>query len=354
MAHAKAKQAYTLKELAEISGSSLEGNPEHLISGIAGILEAGQEHAVFVGNPRYAPQLQKTQAGVVCVSPTESCPPHLNKLVHKDPSSAFQKIAELLAHSRPALTGFKEIHPTAVIHPDAKIGEGVTIGPYAVIDEGAQIGKGSRIGSHVYIGPQATLGTDCLIHPHVTIREGCVIGNRVILQPGVVIGGCGFGYATSAMGEHTKFEHLGNVILEDDVEIGSNTTIDRARFQSTKVSKGTKIDNLVMLGHNVTVGKNSMIVAQTGIAGSTTLGDYCIIAGQVAIAGHLNIESKTRIAGKSGVTKSLPTGDYSGIPVQPIQEYNKNAVLLRKMPEFVEELKKLRQELEELKRSRQE
>ncbi|MFA6916634.1 MAG: UDP-3-O-(3-hydroxymyristoyl)glucosamine N-acyltransferase [Parachlamydiales bacterium] len=340
-----AKKSFTLRELCELTGSTLKGNPEHIILNVADLYHATAEDVSFFSNPRYAGQLAKSHAGAVFVSQVPEELSQFNFLIHPDPSRAFQKVAETVAQSRPPLTGFDGIHPTAVIHSEAIIGENVTIGPYAVIDQKAIIGKGTYIGAQCYIGPETVIGENCKIHPRVTIREGCEIGNHVVLQPGVVIGSCGFGFTTSAQGEHTKLEQIGNVIIEDDVEIGANTTVDRSRFKCTRIGTGSKIDNLVMIGHGVEIGKHVLLVAQTGVAGSTTIGDHCTIAGQVAIAGHLKIGPKTRIAGKSGVSKSLPTGDYSGIPVQPIQEYNKNAVYLRKMSEFVEELKQLKQKI---------
>lgn len=339
------KKSFTLRELAELTKSELKGNPEHLITNVADLYHASANDVSFFSNPRYAGQLAKSQAGAVFVPQLPENGSALNYLVNADPSRAFQKVAEAFAQDRAPLTGFDGIHPTSVIHSEAIIGENVVIGPYVVIDQKVKIGKDTTIGAHCYIGPETEIGEGCKIHPRVTIREGCEIGNRVILQPGVVIGSCGFGFVTSPQGEHTKLEQIGNVVVEDDVEIGANTTVDRSRFKSTRIGKGTKIDNLVMIGHGVEIGKHVLLVAQTGVAGSTSIGDHCTIAGQVAIAGHLKIAPKTRIAGKSGVTKSLPSGDYSGIPVQPSAEYNRNAVYLRKISEFVEDIKQIKEHL---------
>lgn len=341
-----ASKSFTLRELSELTGSTLVGNPDHCINNVADLYHATTEDVSFFSNPRYAGQLAKSQAGAVFVSQVPENLTQFNFLVTPDPSRAFQRVAETFAQNRPPLTGFDGHHPTAIIHSEAQIAENVVIGPFVVIDQKAKIGKNTYIGAHSYIGPETIVGENCKIHPRVTIREGCEIGNNVVLQPGVVIGSCGFGFTTSPQGVHTKLEQIGNVVVEDDVEIGANSTIDRSRFKHTRIGKGTKIDNLVMLGHGVEVGNHVIIVAQTGVAGSTTIGDHCTIGGQVAIAGHIKIAPKTRIAGKSGVSKSLPTGDYNGIPVQSIQEYNKNTVYLRKISEFVEELKLLKQKLE--------
>lgn len=334
-----------------MTGSQIHGDCELTITGIADLSQASSGDISFFSNARYAQQLEKTGASAVFVSAPEGCPSHITLLIHPEPSRAFQNIAEAFAAHRPPLTAFSGIHPTSVIHPEAILEDNISIGPYAVIDSRVQIGKNTSIGAHTYIGPHSKIGSDSIIHPHVTIREGCNIGNRVIIQPGAVIGSCGFGYTTSNDGQHTKLEQIGNVEIDDDVEIGANSTIDRARFQSTRIGKGTKIDNLVQIGHAVSIGRNCIIVAQSGVAGSTKIGDYVTIAGQVAIAGHINIASKVTIAGKSGVSKSLEAGTYGGIPVQPIHEYNRNAVLLRKMPQFVQELKDLTKEINDIKES---
>ena len=186
----------------------------------------------------------------------------------------------------------------------------------------------------------------------MTIRERCRVGDRVILQPGVVIGGCGFGYLTNAQGKHAKLAQVGTVIIEDDVEIGANTTVDRARFKSTRIGKGSKIDNLVQIAHGVQVGTDNIIVAQTGIAGSTELDRNVTIGGQVAIAGHLHIGAGTMIAGRSGVTKSLsPGGKYGGVPARPIVEHNRNSVHLSNIEEYIERIKQLEKRLEQFEKT---
>jgi UDP-3-O-[3-hydroxymyristoyl] glucosamine N-acyltransferase len=238
------------------------------------------------------------------------------------------------------------IHPTAIIHESAQIGPNVTIAPHVVIDRDVKIGAGSRIGPHVSIGYSVEIGADCQIHPHCTIRERCILHNRVILQPGAVIGSCGFGYAPDAQGRHIKFEQLGIVILEDDVEIGANTTIDRARFKATIVRKGTKIDNLVQIAHNVEIGEHNIIAAQSGIAGSAKTGRYVMLGGQVGVLGHVELEDHVMIATRGGVSKSLKAGKYRGSPAIPLAAYNRQEVYIRRLEEFVERLKTLEQQLE--------
>jgi len=198
----------------------------------------------------------------------------------------------------------------------------------------------------VYVGPQSTIGMDCTLHPHSVVREATVIGNRVILQPGAVIGSCGYGYLTDRSGHHTKLDQLGNVVIGDDVEVGANTTIDRARFQSTSVQEGTKIDNLVQIAHNVEIGKHNLIVAQVGIAGSTKIDDHVVLGGKVAVNGHIHIGKGVRVAACSGISKSLPeAGDYGGVPVQPLAEYNRNTVYLRRVGELFQRLKAIESNL---------
>lgn len=344
----KPARSIPLSDLAKLTNSKLIGSPHHLIIGVADLDHATAEDASFFSNPRYQQALKKTLAGVVFVSHETPLEEGKNYLISDQPSQGFQKLVDFLFPLRASPSGFKGIHPSAVIHATAQIAEGVTIGPHAVVDEGVRIDKGTFIGAGTYIGPDTCIGPDCLIHANVSIREECLIGCRVIIQPGAVIGSCGFGYITDKQGNHVKLNQVGNVILEDDVEIGANTTIDRARFKSTIVGKGSKIDNLVQLGHGCSLGSHNIIVAQTGIAGSTTTGKYVTLAGQVAVAGHLNLADGVMVAGKSGVTKSLQKGKYSGIPALPIEEHNRNGVFLRKIESYVKELNKLKKRIQEV------
>jgi len=288
--------------------------------------------------------MKKSQAGVICVTPQTPLTEGKNYLLSNDPSRSFQQIIELLLPSKSS--GFSGIHPTAIIHLTAQIGPHVTIGPYSVIDRDTKIGANTYIGPHVSIGFEVEIGTDCHIHPHCTIRERCCLGDRVILQPGAVIGSCGFGYTPDAFGQHIKLEQRGIVILENDVEIGANTTIDRSRFKETRIRKGTKIDNLVQIAHNVEIGENNLIAAQTGIAGSTKTGKYVMLGGQVGIVGHVDLEDQVMVATRGGVSKSLKRGKYRGSPAIPITEYHRQEVHVRKLEEYVERLKALEKKLQ--------
>jgi UDP-3-O-[3-hydroxymyristoyl] glucosamine N-acyltransferase len=338
---------FTLAELAELTQSTLVGPEDAIITGVDALDAASSEDVSFLANPKYRSLLKETKAGVICVDRHTELEEGKNFLISDDPSLAFQTILKALAST--CSSGFAGIHPTAVVHPSAKIGNEVQIGPYAVIDQEVTIGDGTLIGPHVYIGPGVVIGAHCHFHPHVTVRENCTIGNRVILQPGAVIGSCGFGYITDAKGHHTKLEQLGTVIIEDDVEIGANTTIDRARFKSTRIRRGTKIDNLVQIGHNVDIGQDNIIVSQTGIAGSAKTGKNVVFGGQAGVVGHLEIADFVMIATRGGVSKSITEpGKYGGGPVMPLSDYNKQQVQLRKIGEYIKRIEAIEQQLKEI------
>ncbi len=330
---------YTLAELSDLCDAQLMGDPNVSISGVDTLEEATSSDASFLANPRYTEAMKKSKAGVICITPQVGFPEGKNFLISSDPSRTFQLIIELLIPT--ASSGFTGIHPSAIIHPSAQIGSNVAIGPLAVIDRNVKIGTNTKIGPHVSIGFEVEIGAECHIHPNCTIRERCHLGNRVILQPGAVIGSCGFGYTPDKLGRHIKLEQLGTVILEDDVEIGANTTIDRSRFKTTIIRKGTKIDNLVQIAHNVEIGESNIIAAQTGIAGSAKTGKNVLLGGQVGIVGHVELEDEVMVATRGGVSKSLKKGKYRGSPAIPISDYHRQEVHVRKLEEYVERLKEL-------------
>jgi UDP-3-O-[3-hydroxymyristoyl] glucosamine N-acyltransferase len=326
------KKCLRADELASVIGARLEGDPSKIISGVNDLVHADNTQVSFFANPRYHKEMMESGAGAIIMDPIASRGKSTTYLLHSDPTVAFQKAMHIFLPSDEAFSAFTGIHPTAVVHKTAVIEEGVTLCPYAVIDAGVRIGKNTFIGSHVYIGPRSSIGTSSVIHPHVVVREDSQIGDNVIIQPGAVIGSCGFGYSTDNTGKHTKLEQIGNVVIENDVEIGANTTIDRARFKSTQIGVGTKIDNLVQIAHNVEIGFNSIIISQVGIAGSTKIGNFVVLAGKVAVNGHIEICDKVRVAACSGVSKSIVNpGDYGGLPAQPLAEYNRFAVQLRRL-----------------------
>ncbi len=337
---------HTLQELASLTNALLIGDPQHLITGVENLEEASSEEASFLANTRYQEAMKRSHAGVIFISPSAIKIEGKNYLIHENPSWAFQQIVELFFKSPYQHSGFQGVHETAVIHPSSIIGIGVQIGPYVTIDQGVSVGDYTIISSHVSIGSGTKIGTHCQLHPHVTIRERCVLGDRVVIQPGAVIGSCGFGFSTDVSGVHTKLDQIGSVEIEDDVEIGANTTIDRARFKKTLIRKGTKIDNLVQIGHNVQIGPYNIIVSQTGISGSTKTGRNVVIGGQCGIVGHIEIADGIMIAAKSGVSKTLSKqGKYAGVPVLSLEEHNRQQVHLRKISDYVKRLEALEQKL---------
>jgi len=336
---------FTLAEIAKLTQSKLIGDPDHRISGVASLELANKEEVSFLANQRYKESMKQSQAGVICINQDEQVIEGKNFLVSKNPSHTFQQIIHILS-KKINLTGFNS--KEAVIHPSAKVASSVKINPNAVIDENVSINENTFIGSQVYIGPNVTIGKDCIIHPGVIIRENTIIKDRVIIQPNAVIGSCGFGYITDDKGIHQKVAQVGNVIIEDDVEIGSNTTIDRARFQSTVIQKGTKLDNLIQIAHNCDIGPYNLMAAQSGVAGSASTGTHVFCGGQVGILGHVQVESNTQIATRSGISKSVPSGIYRGSPAMPIKKYNKQKVYQRKLETYIKKIDELENKIKEL------
>jgi UDP-3-O-[3-hydroxymyristoyl] glucosamine N-acyltransferase len=353
----RAAHQFRLSELAELANAMLVGDADHKISGVEALEQATAADASFLANARYKEAMAESKAGVICVGKdiylSGQLTPGKNYLVSDNPSQSFQIIVEKILITDSIKTGFTGIHPTAVIHPSVKLGKDVSVVPYAVIDANCEIQDRTRIFSFVSIGPGVSIGSDCLFHPHVVVREGCSIGSRVILQPGAIIGSCGFGYITNAKGEHQKLDQLGTVVLEDDVEIGACTTIDRARFKVTRISRGTKIDNLVQIGHNVIIGQHNIIVSQTGIAGSSKTGRHVIIGGQAGIVGHIEIADQVMIATRGGVSKSIkePGGKYAGAPVMSLAEHNRSQVHLRKISDYAKKIEDLEKRLSLLEKA---
>ena len=293
----------------------------------------------FFGNPKYINALRKTRATAVLLpeSFTEEVPGHC--LFVPDPAAAFAQILPLFTPQ--PIVRAPGIDPTAVISPDAEIGEGCSIGAHVVIESGAKIGTRSVIEAQCFIGQESTLGENCHLHPKVTVRERCLIGSRVILHCGVVVGADGFGYEFRD-GKQQKIPQTGTVQIDDDVEIGSNSAIDRARFGRTWIQRGTKIDNLVQIGHNVTIGEHCILCAQVGISGSTRVGNYVTLAGKVGLSGHIEIGDQVMIGAMSGLAKNVPPKTIMfGAPAQPIREYKENYALLKNIRKLYNRVKAL-------------
>lgn len=336
----------TLSELARwVDGDIIRGGLDSFYTGMASLDAAGPNDVSFLGNEKYHAQFLASKAGAIIVQRGESGGNPDTALIAVDnPTLAFSAVVRhFAAASRKFSPG---IHPSASIADNAKLDRGkVCIHAGAVIMSGASIGDGSEIGPNSVIGEDVTIGKDCHVMANVSIRERCVLGDRVHLQPGVIIGSDGFGYEFS-QGRHVKVDQVGIVEIGDDVEIGANTTVDRARFGKTLIGEGTKIDNLVQIGHNVVIGKHCLVVALTGISGSTRIGDYVTIAGQAGIAGHITIGDKATITARAGVTTNLPGGEiYAGRPAKPFHEEMKLRATVRRLPKLIERIKKIEQQL---------
>ncbi|MBI5395011.1 MAG: UDP-3-O-(3-hydroxymyristoyl)glucosamine N-acyltransferase [Verrucomicrobia bacterium] len=293
----------TAREISQLLDGELVGNGDAVVTGLRGLQHAGAGDATFLARPTFAALARTSQATVILVSRDWKEPVPATLIRVDNPSAAFQRLVEMEAP--PELKFEPGIHPTAVIAADVKLGRDVSVQPCAVIEAGAVIGDGTVIGAHSYIGHGVRVGADCVLWARVIIRERCVIGDRVIIHCGAVIGADGFGYVNNGAG-HQKVRQLGIVEIEDDVEIGANTTIDRARFDRTLIKQGAKIDNLVQIGHNVVVGRHAILCGQVGISGSTVIGDHAILAGQVGVADHVTIGEGAIILAQSGIHADVP------------------------------------------------
>lgn len=329
-----------LSEIASQLGLELTGQDME-IKGVSTLEEAGPDQISFLANPKYIPMLKTTRAGCVLVEPEHA---HKVKiaLISQNPYLDFARVMQIFAVPQ----GFaQDARDAACIHPSADIHASANIHPMAFIGSGASIGSGTLVFPFVYIGENVSVGSDCVIYPNVSIMAGCSIGDRVIVHSGAVIGSDGFGFVETPQGRK-KIPQLGNVVIENDVEIGANTTIDRATLGRTVIGQGVKIDNLVQVAHNVQVGEHSVLVSQVGISGSSILEDHVILGGQAGVAGHLKIGRKSRVAAKSGVGKDIPPEtDCGGIPAMNHTTFLKNAVLMPKLPQAFKRIKQLENQM---------
>jgi len=326
-----------LSKLVQQIGGSLEGDGQIEVFGVAGICEAEAGEISFIANPKYVAEAAKTQAGVVIVSEDWSaeCPAALIRT--SNPDAAFAKAAMLFY--TPAPLPEEGIHPSAVVADDVEMGDGVRIGSLCVVESGVKIGAGTTISAQCYIGHGVRIGENSRIFPQVSVRESAVIGSRTTIHNGTVIGSDGFGYSVDEQGVRTKVQQIGTVQIGDDVEIGANVTIDRARFGKTQIGNGVKIDNLVQIAHNVVIGDHSVIVAQVGIAGSTAVGEKVIIAGQVGISGHLKVGSGAMLGARATVFKDVPPGEYVlGSPAMSARKYKRSQASIMLLPKLKKRL----------------
>lgn len=336
-----------LKDLAERLGCPYEGGGDAEITGVAGLESAGPGDLVFVAKAKFIPLLETTRASAAVLLPGIPCD-RIPILRSPDPHRTFV-LAATIFHKpyRPAFG----VHPTAVVSPSARIGQGVSIGAYGVVGDGVEIGVGAVLFPHVTVYPDVRIGAGTVVHSGVHLREGVRIGDRVIIHNGVVVGADGFGYVRNEDGSHLKIPQLGTVVIEDDVEIGANSTIDRAALGATIVRRGAKIDDLVMVAHNVEIGENAILVAQVGIAGSSKIGKGAILSGQVGIADHLEIGEGAIIAAKSGVAGSVPAGAFiSGSPHLDIRVWRKFWAVAPRLYDMLKDLKRLQARVEKLEK----
>ncbi len=340
----------TTGELAAKLGAALEGDSGIVLQGVSDLRAAGAGQVSFAGNPKYLPEVAASRASAVIVPKEAAIPaPHPALLRAADADAAFAAACALFA-PRPVVLP-RGVHPQALVSPQAKLGREVSIGAFAVVEAGAVIGDGTTLYPQTYVGHEAKLGRDCLLYPFASVRERCELGDRVILHNGAVIGSDGFGYAVDAKGVRTKIPQTGIVVLEDDVEIGANTTVDRARFGRTRVGKGTKVDNLVMIAHNCVIGEHSVLCSQVGLAGTTTLGNHVICAGQAGLAGHLTVGDGAVVGAQAGVSKDLPGGQmYLGAPAVPRLEFGRSLAHVAGIPKLKEQIKALEARLAALER----
>ncbi len=336
----------TLKEIARLLQGDLNGPEDLEITGPAKIEEAGSNQITFLSNKRYTKYLSETRAGAVIVDrETQDIPiPHIRV---DNPYMGFLFVLRMFD---PGLQrDFSGISGKALISSGASVGADCHIAAGAYIAEGAQLGSGCVLFPGVVIGKNARIGDSCVLYPNVSVRENCVLGRRVVIHDGTVVGSDGFGFAPY-QGQYHKIPQLGNVVIEDDVEIGANCALDRATTGSTLIKRGAKIDNLVQIAHNCVVGEHTVIAAQTGMAGTTQVGNWVTIAGQVGLAGHLKVGDKATIAAQSGITKDVPPGETMfGYPALPIQQTRRIEVTLRKLPEKIKELNALNKEITKIK-----
>lgn len=336
----EAIRAITAEEIRELVDGELIGDPQRTVDRVASLDRASERALAFVAAARYVPYLQATRAGVVLVRRewSEQVPSEATAILVADPHAALRiALLELYPPKRAA----PGVHPTAVVPRSARVDEDASIGPFVVVGEDVEIGPGCTLGAHVVIGSGCRLGRDVAIHPHVTLYDGVMVRDRAVIHSGARVGKDGFGYVW-ADGGHRRIPQVGGCVIGEDVEIGANVCIDRGSVGDTVVGAGTKIDNLVQLGHNVEVGSHVILVSQVGISGSSSIGDGAVLGGQVGVGGHLTIGPGARVGAQAGVTGDVPTGEtYSGYPARPHREALRAQAATFKLPELLRRFKRL-------------
>lgn len=330
----------TAADIAALAGGELRGDPTVVVDAVAPLHRAGASDVTFLAAARYVPALSGRTPGVLLVTPAlaTAAGAAVAAVVVDKPLEALLSVLPRLYRLPRAVPG---VHQTAVLGRGVALGHGVTVGPYVVLGDGVTVGDGTVLDAHVVVGPGVPLGRSCHLFPGVTVYSGSVLGDRVIAHAGVRIGGDGYGYVF-ASGAHQKIPHVGRCIIHDDVEIGANTTIDRGSIDDTVIGAGTKIDNLVQIGHNCSIGALCLIMSQVGLAGSTKVGDGCILAGQVGVSGHLEIGDRAQLGAQAGVFGDVPAGEvWSGYPARPHRESLRASAALFKLSGMLKELERL-------------
>lgn len=342
---------FTAKQIGEFLNGTIEGDENAQVSTLSKIEEGAAGSLSFLSNPKYENYLYTTDASIVIVAndfvATQPFKATLVKVA--DPYSAFSILLEKYNESVNFSKNVVGVVEPTYIHETAKIGENVYIGPFCVIEQYAVIGDNTKIYGQCYVGAGTKVGANCELNAGVRLYKDTVIGNNVIIHSNTVIGSDGFGFAPQKDGSYNKIAQIGNVVVEDDVEIGANTTIDRATMGSTYIRKGVKLDNLIQVAHNVDVGANSVIAAQAGISGSTKIGDGAVIGGQVGVAGHLNLGKRTQIGAQAGINFDTEENrQWHGTPAQPLKEWMRSTVIFKKLPEVDKRVRDLEKKIEEL------
>ena len=341
----------SVEELARLLNCPFEGDGATEIRGVSSLEKAEEGDLVFLSHRKYLSLLERSKASAAII-PFEERYDRIPVIKSENPHISFVKAVEIFYEPYRPEPG---IHPSALVSPTAKIGKDVSIGPFAFIGDEAEIGDKTVIFPFVAIYPWVKIGKETVIHSHVSIREKVKIGNRVIIHNGAVIGSDGFGYLQDKDRPHIKIPQVGTVTIEDDVEVGANTTVDRAALGETIIKKGTKIDNLVQVAHNVEVGPHSILAGQVGISGSTKIGKNVIMGGQVAVADHVNIGDNVIVAGRTGITKDVPSNSFiGGFPHLDIKEWRKSATMLPRLYDLAKEVKRLKKKVAELEKKTEE
>lgn len=338
-------KSISVERIARLVGGKARGEVGRLLIGVQTLDEAGPRELSWLGSSKYLKKLGTTKAGAILTSEAMEVPEDFTIIKVADPDLALCRVLEYFNPGTPEIP--PGVHPTALAHPTAEI-SGAAIGAYVVVDRGARIGAGTQLHAGVFVGAETEIGRDCTLWPNVVVRERCQLGDRVIIHPNTTIGADGYGYLQRG-GRHVKIPQIGRVIIEDDVEIGANCCVDRARSGQTRIRRGTKIDNLVQIAHNCDIGEDCIIIGQCGISGSTRLGHHVVLAGQVGVIDHREIGAGTVVAAQSGITGDVPSGKvYRGTPAIENTEFGRQQVHLRRLPKMAEQLKELAKRVERL------